>query len=155
MRHSIRLFWVFSIVAFVGCSPSAKTKSEEDISVGDDKLSQVDEMQQVEAATDDDYSKMTQVDPDLKQEAMAEYDNAVKDDPKNPEAYYARGFALLSHSNRMVEAIEDFNKAIELNPKYARAYLMRGRALEALGDFDKAKADRAKAMELEPGLDAP
>ncbi len=44
-------------------------------------------------------------------------------------------------------------KAIEIRPKYARRYLMRGRANEALGDVEKAKADRARSLELEPGID--
>ncbi|MEJ7590045.1 MAG: tetratricopeptide repeat protein [Planctomycetaceae bacterium] len=43
--------------------------------------------------------------------------------------------------------------AIELNPKYARTYVMRGRAYAALGDNDHAKADRDKALELEPEIE--
>ncbi len=140
-------------VVFAGCSPSAKTKSEEDISEGDRKLSDVNEMQKVEEATSDDYHKMAQVDPNLKQEAMAAYDKAIEDDPNNADAYYARGFAQLSQGDAAIMAIEDFTKAIELKPQYARAYLMRGRAYEALGEMEKAKADRAKALELEPGID--
>lgn len=153
MRSLVPFMLLSLIFGLAGCSPNAKTRSEGEISLGDDKLSQVDEMQNVEASTGDDYSKMTQVDPNFKQEAMAAYDKAIQDDPKNPEAYYARGFAVLSHGENMFPAVEDFNRAIELNPKYARAYLMRGRAYEALGDTDKAKADHAKAVELEPGID--
>ncbi len=136
-----------------GCAPAAKTPSEQEISRGDAKLAELDEQRKVEDVTGNDFDKMTQVDPDLLQEAMAAFDKAIEDDPNDAEAYYARGFARLSHSNAMLKAIEDFTKAIELNPKYARAYLMRGRAYEALGDMDKANADRASALELEPGID--
>ena len=139
-------------MALAGCTPSPEIKSSDDISVGDQKVSDAAEMQTIETADQNDDSKMTQVDPDLKQEARAAFDKAIEDDPQNPEAYFARGFNILSDGNQMDAAIVDFNKAIELNPKYARAYLMRGRAYEALGDKEHAKADRDKALELEPGI---
>ena len=145
--------YLFISMALAGCTPSPEIKSSDDISVGDQKVSDAAEMQTIETADQNDDSKMTQVDPDLKQEARAAFDKAIEDDPKNPEAYYARGFNILSDGNQMDAAIVDFNKAIELNPKYARAYLMRGRAYEALGDKEHAKADRDKALELEPGID--
>ena len=145
--------YLFILMALTGCTRRAGTKSDEDISVGNQKVSDAAEMQTIETADQNDDSKMTQVDPDLKQEAWAAFDKAIEDDPKNPEADYARGFNILSDGNQMDAAIVDFNKAIELNPKYARAYLMRGRAYEALGDKEHAKADRDKALELEPGID--
>jgi tetratricopeptide (TPR) repeat protein len=145
--------YLFIMMALAGCTRSAETKSDDDISVGDQKVSDAAEMQTIETADQHDDSRMTQVDPDLKQEARAAFDKAIEDDPKNPEAYYARGFNILSDSNQTDAAIVDFNKAIELNPKDARAYLMRGRAYEALGDKDHAKADHDKALELEPGID--
>ena len=149
-RWPINLFISMSLA---GCTPSPEIKTSDDISVGDQKVSDAAEMQTIETADQNDDSKMTQVDPDLKQEARAAFDKAIEDDPQNPEAYYARGFNILSDGNQMDAAIVDFNKAIELNPKYARAYLMRGRAYEALGDKEHAKADRDKALELEPGID--
>lgn len=141
------------LMVLAGCTPSAETKSGDDIATGDQKVSDAAEMQTIETADLNDYSKMTQVDPDLKQEARAAFDKAIQDDPKNAEAYFARGFNILSDGDQLDAAIIDFNKAIELNPKYARAYLMRGRAYESLGDQDHAKADRDKALELEPGID--
>ena len=143
----------FVLMAFAGCTPSVETKSDDDISTGDQKVSASAELQSNETADQNDDSKMTQVDPDLRQEARAAFDKAIHDDPKNPEAYFARGFDILTDGNQLDAAITDFNKAIELNPKYARAYLMRGRAYEALGDNDHAKVDRDKALELEPGID--
>ncbi len=145
--------YLLLIVALAGCTRSPETKSGSDVSTGDRKVADSNEMESIEAAEQNDYSKMTQVDPDLKQEARAAFDKAIQDDPKNPEAYFARGFNILSDGSQMDAAISDFNKAIELKPEYARAYLMRGRAYAALGDNDHAKADRDKALELEPGID--
>ncbi len=145
--------FVLCIVALTGCSQSPSEKSESDISLGKEKSAESKEISATKQSDQNDFSKMTQVDPNLAKEATTDFDKAIKDDPKNPDAWYARGFDTLSHSDHMDPAIEDFNKAIELNPKYARAYLMRGRAYAAVGDMDKAKADRDKALELEPGID--
>ncbi len=129
---------VLVIVVANGCSPRVRAKFETDVSRGDQKLSGVDETQKVEDVNSNDYTKMTQLDPNPEQEAMASYDKAIQDDPNNAEACYARGFAQLSHGNAMTKAVVDFTKAIEFNPEYARACLMRGRTYEALGDKEKA-----------------
>ncbi len=153
MRHVLpALLFGLLAVAMNGCSPSAKTASEKAIARGKEKLTQAREKERIEDVDEGDYTEMTQVEPNLKKKAMADFDKAIEDDPNNADAYYARGFAFLSHGDAMLKAVADFNKAIELNPKYASAYLMRGRAYEALGEMDKAKADRAKALELEPSL---
>ncbi|MEZ6062123.1 MAG: tetratricopeptide repeat protein [Planctomycetaceae bacterium] len=141
------------VILATGCSPRAGTTSEEDVSRGNEKLSEVDEMQEVEDVTKNDYGKMTQVDRSVKQQAMADLDKAIQDDPENADAWYARGFARLSHSDAILPAIGDFTRAIELKPNFARAYLMRGRAYESLGDNGKARIDREKALELDPGID--
>lgn len=75
------LFIGLLAIVMSGCSPSAKTKSEQDISRGDTELSDADEMKKVEDVTNDDYNKMTQVDPNLEREAMAAFDKAIQDDP--------------------------------------------------------------------------
>jgi len=154
MKPSFRkLSGVLLTAALAGCSSNARTASEEDVARGNAKLSEIDELEKVEDATSNDYDKMTQVDSDLKSEAIADYDQAIEDDPNNAEAYYARGFAQLSHGDAMAKAISDFTKAIELKPDYARAYMMRGRAYEALGRREEAEADHAKALELNPEID--
>lgn len=145
--------YLVMLIALTGCTRTAETKSDDDIATGDQKVSDATEMQSIETADQNDESKMTQVDSDLRQESRVAFDKAIQDDPKNPEAYFARGFDILTDGSQLDAAITDFNKAIELNPKYARAYLMRGRAYEALGDHDHAKVDRDKALELEPGID--
>ena len=61
------------------------------------------------------------------EEAIAEYDQALRFDPQLVIAYNNRG---LSYGNmgQYLRAIEDFDEAIRLNPKYALAYNNRGRA---------------------------
>ncbi len=141
------------LLPLAGCSPGPKTQSNEDVSKGKQKEALAKEKENLTDDTHMSPDKMTQTDTKLHQQAMADFDKAIEADPKNPKAYYARGFAYLTSSKDMKKAILDFNKAIELDPQYAQAYLMRGRAHEALGDKDQAKADREKALELEPGID--
>ncbi len=145
--------FLLCVVVFMGCTESPKEKSESDISLGNEKRAESSETTVTEADDQKDYDKMTQVDPNLKKEVITDFDKAIQADPKNPDAWYARGFDILSHGSDLDPAVEDFNKAIELNPKFAKAYLMRGRAYAAIGDKDKAKADHDKALELEPGID--
>lgn len=154
MRYFILAFSSGMLAVLIsGCSTSAKRKSEQDISRGNEKLDEMREKQHVEDLEGRGQEEITQTDTNFEREAMDEFDQAIRDDPKNPEAYYARGFDRLAHSDSMSKAIDDFNKAIELKPDYARAYLMRGRAYEALGDMEKANADRAMALKLQPGID--
>ena len=55
------------------------------------------------------------------EEAIKDFDNAIKLAPQNADAYNNRGNAKfeLGHNE---EAIKDFDKAIELKPDYASAY---------------------------------
>jgi len=145
--------FLLCVVVFTGCTQSPMEKSESDITLGKETSAESKEVNVTEQSDQNDYSKMTKVDPNLGKEATTDFDKAIKDDPKNADAWYARGFDTVSHSDHMDPAVEDFNKAIELNPKFARAYLMRGRAYAAIGDKEKAKADHDKALELEPGID--
>ena len=50
-------------------------------------------------------------------------------------------------------AIEDYDMSIELNPKYAKAYYDRSQAKQALGQYEAAEADSAKAKELDPKIE--
>ena len=48
----------------------------------------------------------------------------------------------------MREAIADYDKAIELKPNYVQAYENRSKAFNALGNYEKATADRQRAEHL-------
>jgi Flp pilus assembly protein TadD len=81
--------------------------------------------------------------------AMADFDEAIRRDPRHAAAYYHRG--LVRHRwGEHEQAAADFSKAIELDPKGAGAYLARGSALERLGRLDQAVADFDTALRLDP-----
>jgi tetratricopeptide (TPR) repeat protein len=76
--------------------------------------------------------------------ALADFDAALKLDPKFARAYHNRGVAL-KNSNKIDEALDSFNKAIELDSNNAAVYRDRSlvyrdrkRYAEALADLDKA-----------------
>src|SRR5262249_33506972 len=83
------------------------------------------------------------------EEALALAEKAIKADPKNPQAYLARGLvhaALQKHT----EAVADFDKAIELDPKMAEAYDQRGSERFKQGKIADALADFDRFLELRP-----
>ena len=53
-------------------------------------------------------------------EAIAEFDRVVRENPTLGDAYYYRGLAYLA-SGKTAEAKADFQKLIELDPKHANA----------------------------------
>lgn len=77
-------------------------------------------------------------------EAKQAFDNALKLDRKNSDAFHHRGLALLRAGEKN-GAIRDFTQAVTLNPGDDRAYYMRGLAFarenkdrEAIRDFSRA-----------------
>jgi S1-C subfamily serine protease len=53
--------------------------------------------------------------------ALADFDAAIKAEPKNADAYYGRGQAH-KRGQAFEKALADYNQAIKLNPKSADAY---------------------------------
>jgi tetratricopeptide (TPR) repeat protein len=79
--------------------------------------------------------------------ALADYNDALKLNPKHINAYYNRGLTY----NRLKEdqkAIADYDQSIKLNPQFADAYFNRGLTHYRLGQDQKAIADLKKAAEL-------
>jgi tetratricopeptide (TPR) repeat protein len=81
--------------------------------------------------------------------AIADYDAAIRLDPKDAHAYNNRGIAYRAKGDND-RAIADSDQAIRLNPKYAHAYNNRGIAYRAKGDNDRAIADYDQAIRLDP-----
>ena len=54
-------------------------------------------------------------------DAILNYDQAIRLDPKLDKAYYDRGLSFFN-KGQINKAIEDYTKAIELNRKYHKAY---------------------------------
>jgi tetratricopeptide (TPR) repeat protein len=81
--------------------------------------------------------------------AIAEFNEAIRLDPKFAYAYSSRGLAY-DHKGDLGHADPDYNEAIRLDPKYAQAYFNRGNAYYQKGDDDRAIADYSEAIRLDP-----
>jgi len=83
------------------------------------------------------------------QNAIVDYDKAVKIEKKFAAAYYNRGLA----KNKLKDyngAIYDYSNAININPKYVEAYYNRGNAYKDTGNFENAISNYNKAIEINP-----
>jgi tetratricopeptide (TPR) repeat protein len=81
--------------------------------------------------------------------AIADYDQAIRIDPKNTRAYSVRGVAWAAKGD-LDRAIADYYQAIRLDPKNTNVYDNRGIAWAAKGDLDRAIADYDQAIRLDP-----
>src|SRR5580704_17342128 len=72
--------------------------------------------------------------------AIADFDQAIRLDPKNTDAYTLRGMAWQTKGD-LDRAIVDYDQTIRIDPKNTGAYTVRGVAWAAKGDFDRAIAD--------------
>jgi tetratricopeptide (TPR) repeat protein len=82
--------------------------------------------------------------------AFADYDEAIRIDPKFAFPYSNRGDARRLNGD-VEQALADLNQAIQLDPNFANAYYNRGLAWEAKDDLQSALADFQKYVELVPG----
>jgi len=80
---------------------------------------------------------------------QADFDEAVKLAPQEPDALRFRGMHYLTE-NKLSEAIADFNAAIAIEPDDAETYEARGMAEAASEKLDESIASFTKAIELEP-----
>ncbi len=85
----------------------------------------------------------------LYNEAIAEYNKAIKNDPGFAYAYNSRGIVYKT-KGEFDQAIADFNKALELDPGLVFTYNNRGVAYGYMKQYDLAIADFSKAIELHP-----
>ena len=81
--------------------------------------------------------------------AIAACSRAIRQNPKDANAYYNRGIVWMNKGENDI-AIADYNEAIRLNPKHAIAYNNRGVVWERKGDNDKAFADYNESIRLNP-----
>ena len=82
--------------------------------------------------------------------AFADYDEAIRIDPKFAFPYSNRGDARRLNGD-VDQALADLNQAIRLDPDFGNAYYNRGLAWEAKGEPQKALSDFKKYAELAPG----
>ncbi len=83
--------------------------------------------------------------------AIAEFDAAIRVDPKHYTARINRGSAYVENG-QLDKALSDYNTAIQLKPDLAGAYDRRGLVYFFQGAFKSALADLNKAIDLDPNV---
>jgi serine/threonine protein kinase/Tfp pilus assembly protein PilF len=82
-------------------------------------------------------------------QALADIEEAIKINPRDPIYYANRGVARVSLRQYDL-ALKDFDQAIQLNPSYAFAFYQRGRAHNDQKNWDRAIDDLGQAIKLRP-----
>ena len=82
------------------------------------------------------------------QEAIDTYDKLLKIEPSNQYAIYNLGFINLVYLKEFEKAVHYFTQAINIDQEYFDAYFNRGYAQELLGNYNEARWDYQKALEL-------
>jgi tetratricopeptide (TPR) repeat protein len=86
---------------------------------------------------------------DKHEDAVAEYSEAIRLAPGNPDNLNDRGWSLIK-IEQYDRAIADFTEAIRIKPDHVHAWQNRGWAYWLKGDLDKALADLDQAVSLDP-----
>jgi tetratricopeptide (TPR) repeat protein len=84
-------------------------------------------------------------------DAMAEFDSALRLKPDLPEAHTSLGVARASRGD-LVAAVSSFREAIRLKADYADPHFDLGLAFERMGEPDAAAAEYREALRLKPSL---
>jgi serine/threonine-protein kinase len=80
---------------------------------------------------------------------LADYNEAIRIDPKLASAYAGRAWALNRHGDSE-RALADCDEAIRLDPNLADPRRHRGTALEKMGRYGEAVAEYNEAIRLDP-----
>ncbi len=86
-------------------------------------------------------------------QAMADFDEAIRLDPDEPRYYQHRCLVWFQLDNTQ-QALADITKAIDVQPDYAEAYELRGIILGNDGQYEKAFHNFDKAASLDPARSA-
>jgi tetratricopeptide (TPR) repeat protein len=101
-------------------------------------------------AAENDYKKGVEaLDKQDYDQAIRRLTKVVENDPKNADAWNARGFAY-QQKKEFDKAIGDFNQAVRWDPKHALAFNNRGNTYLEKKNYRKALADYNQAIRLEP-----
>jgi regulator of sirC expression with transglutaminase-like and TPR domain len=82
-------------------------------------------------------------------EGCGNYDESIRLNPKNPEAFYNRGVAF-GQTGQYDRALADLNEAVRLKPNDPDYFTNRGSAHYWTGERNKAIADYHEAIRLNP-----
>lgn len=82
-------------------------------------------------------------------DAIADYDESIRLDDQNADAFNERGLAQYSLQNYQA-ALSDYDQALQLDDRHANAYGNRGLTKHALQDYQGAVKDYNQAIRLNP-----
>jgi tetratricopeptide (TPR) repeat protein len=80
-------------------------------------------------------------------EAMADFETAIRLNPRHHQAYLNRGLARLQGRD-LEGAKADFTETIKLKPDNPSVWYVRGQVREKLGDLDGAISDYVQALNV-------
>jgi tetratricopeptide (TPR) repeat protein len=83
------------------------------------------------------------------QEAIGEYERALRIKPDHVEAHVNLGSAFL-RMGKVQEAIEQYRQALRINPDYAEAHSNLGASLQRMGELQEAVAEYEQALRSKP-----
>ncbi|MBD3349238.1 MAG: tetratricopeptide repeat protein [Candidatus Eisenbacteria bacterium] len=83
------------------------------------------------------------------EQAMSEFERAIRIDPDYPRSYLNLG-ALLAENGRHEEAIDAFEEVLSIDPSYADARTNLAMAHMARGHHEKAQEELERVLEAEP-----
>ncbi len=86
------------------------------------------------------------------EKALADYNKAIKLDPKSFRGYYNRAL-IFRQSGLTMESISDLNLALKLHPKDQMIYNERGLCFQAIKKYNKAIRDYKNAIRFNSKLD--
>ncbi len=86
--------------------------------------------------------------------ALADYNQALKLNPKLVAAYLARG-GLWQSWGKYEQALEDYSRAIDIRKGYVNAYQKRVRLYFLMGDYHKVIEDADTIIRLDTSLPEP
>jgi tetratricopeptide (TPR) repeat protein len=81
--------------------------------------------------------------------AIADYDEAIRLNPKYARAYYNRG-VVWDEKKKYDRALADYSEAIKLDPNFVLPYCARGIHWEDKQEYARAVADYEQAIKLDP-----
>lgn len=81
--------------------------------------------------------------------ALKFWNQAIRENPKSPEAYNNRGLAFYN-LKRYQQAVKDYSQAIRMNPEDAIAYNNRGNVYYEMMKYEPAESDYNKSIALNP-----
>ena len=84
-------------------------------------------------------------------EAIEVVDAVIAEDPSNAEASFVRGKSQIAQGDPS-SAVESLRDAIAAKPDWPQAHFVLGSALLMTGDLHRARAELARAVELNGGL---